>query len=90
MYICNDICSAIKFVQILFYLQLITTKFNEVLRKANSAFENIIQRAVELFFWGLEWPERQAYQSPPSSAEVGFTWSHGSTPSLRLHGVVLN
>jgi hypothetical protein len=32
---------------------------------------------------------READQSPPSSAEVKNAWSYTSTPSIRLHGVVL-
>jgi len=33
---------------------------------------------------------REDDHSPPSSAEVKNSWSHTSTPPLRLHGVVLS
>jgi hypothetical protein len=39
---------------------------------------------------GVKRPEREADNSPPSSAEVKSTWSYTSTPPIRLHGVVLS
>jgi hypothetical protein len=39
---------------------------------------------------GVKRPRREAYHSPPSSAEVTNAWSYTSTPSIRLHGVVLS
>jgi hypothetical protein len=38
---------------------------------------------------GVRRPGREAYHSPPSSAEVKNGWSCTSTPPIR-HGVVLN
>jgi hypothetical protein len=35
-------------------------------------------------------PERQADNSPPTSAEVKETWINTSSPPTRLHGVMLN
>jgi hypothetical protein len=35
-------------------------------------------------------PGREADHSPPSSAQVKTSWSYTSTPSVRLHGVVLS
>jgi hypothetical protein len=39
-------------------------------------------------FLGVKWPWREADHSPPSSAEV--KWSYTSTLTIRLHGVVLS
>jgi hypothetical protein len=39
---------------------------------------------------GVKRPGRKADHSPPSSAEVKNAWSYTSTPSIRLHGVVLS
>jgi hypothetical protein len=39
---------------------------------------------------GLKRLEREADHSPPSSSEVKNAWSYTSTPSIRLHGVVLS
>jgi len=39
---------------------------------------------------GLKRPRREAYHSPPSSAEVKNAWSYTSTLPVRLHSVVLN
>jgi hypothetical protein len=38
---------------------------------------------------GVKRPGGKADRSPPSSAEVKNAWSYTSTPSIRLHGVVL-
>jgi hypothetical protein len=35
-------------------------------------------------------PEREDGHSPPSSAEVKNAWSYSSTPTMRLHVVVLS
>jgi hypothetical protein len=35
-------------------------------------------------------PGREADHSPPSNAQVKNAWSYTSTPSVRLHGVVLS
>jgi hypothetical protein len=39
---------------------------------------------------GVKRPGREANHSPPSSVEVKNEWSYTSTPSIRLHGVVLS
>jgi hypothetical protein len=40
---------------------------------------------------GIKRPGREADQSaPPSSAEVKNAWSYNSTPTIRLHGVLLS
>jgi hypothetical protein len=39
---------------------------------------------------GVKQPGREAYHSPPSSAEVKHAWSYTSTPPIRFHGVVLS
>jgi hypothetical protein len=39
---------------------------------------------------GGKWPGRDTNHTPPSSAEVENAWSYTSTPTLRLHGVVLS
>jgi hypothetical protein len=39
---------------------------------------------------GVKRPSREADYSPPFSAEIKNAWSSTSTPSIRLHGVVLN
>jgi hypothetical protein len=39
---------------------------------------------------GVKRPVREADHSPPSSAEVKNAWSYTSTPSVRLHVVVLS
>jgi hypothetical protein len=41
-------------------------------------------------FPGVKRPGREADHSPPSSVEVKNAWSYTSTPSIRLHGVVLS
>jgi hypothetical protein len=50
----------------------------------------------EFFLWvsgalslGVKRPRREADHSPPCSAEVKNAWIHTSTPTIRLHGVVL-
>jgi len=35
-------------------------------------------------------PDREADHSPPPSGQVRNAWSYTSTPSIRLHGVVLS
>jgi len=44
----------------------------------------------ETLILGLKWPGREAYHSPPSSAEVKNARSYTSTTPIRLRGVVLN
>jgi hypothetical protein len=39
---------------------------------------------------GVKRPGREADHSPPTSAEVKKTWIYTSSPSIRLHGVVIN
>jgi len=39
---------------------------------------------------GIKRPGREADHSPPSSAEDKNAWSYTSSPSIRLHGVVLS
>jgi hypothetical protein len=39
---------------------------------------------------GVKRPKREADHSHSSSAEDRNAWSYTSTPSIRLHGVVLN
>jgi hypothetical protein len=39
---------------------------------------------------GVKRPGREADHSPPTSAKVQNAWSYTSTPSIRLHGVVLS
>jgi hypothetical protein len=39
---------------------------------------------------GVKRPGREADHSPPTSSEVKNAWSYTSTPSIRLHGVVLS
>jgi hypothetical protein len=39
---------------------------------------------------GVKRPARETDHPPPTSAEVKKMWIYISTPSLRLHGVVLN
>jgi hypothetical protein len=41
-------------------------------------------------FPGVKLPGREADHSPPSNAEVKNAWSYTSTPSVRLHCVVLS
>jgi hypothetical protein len=46
------------------------------------------QTPIQWVSW-VKRPGREADHSLPSSAEVN-EWSYTSTPSIRLHGVVLN
>jgi hypothetical protein len=39
-------------------------------------------------FTGVNWPGREANNSPLSNAEVKNAWSYTSTPPIRLHGAV--
>jgi hypothetical protein len=49
-----------------------------------------IQRVQGVLSLGVRRPEREADNSPPSSAEVKNAWNYTSTPPIRLHGVVLS
>jgi hypothetical protein len=43
-----------------------------------------VQWVLEAFSPGVERPEREAYHSHPTSAEVKSTWIHTSTPPYAL------
>jgi len=49
-----------------------------------------IQWVVEALYLEVKWPVHEADPSPPSTALVRNAWSCISTPSVRLHGVVLS
>jgi len=49
-----------------------------------------IQWGSEFLSEVLKWRRREADHSFPSSSEVVNGWSYTSTPTIRLHGVVLN
>jgi hypothetical protein len=49
-----------------------------------------IQWAPGAFSLGVKRQGREAYHSPPSSAEVKNAWSYTSTPPTGLNGVVLS
>jgi hypothetical protein len=49
-----------------------------------------IQWVIGALSLGVKWPEREAYNSSPPSAEAKNAWSYTSTTSIRLHGVVLS
>jgi hypothetical protein len=69
------------------------TKQNSIMIKlsipAVGSNEPPIQSAPGALSLGVKRPEREADHSPPSSAEVKFSWSYTSTPPVPLHGVVL-
>jgi hypothetical protein len=48
-----------------------------------------IQWLLRILLPGLKWLGHEADHSLPSSAEVKNEWSYTSTPTTRLHGVVL-
>jgi hypothetical protein len=39
---------------------------------------------------GVKWSGHEVDHSPPPSAEVKRAWSYTSTPTIRLHDVVLS
>jgi hypothetical protein len=49
-----------------------------------------IQRVPGALPVGIKRPGREAYHSPPSSAEVKNAWSYTSILPIRLHGEVLS
>jgi hypothetical protein len=49
-----------------------------------------IQWVPGTLFLGVKRPEPEADHSPPSSAKVKNAWNYTSTPSIHIHGVVLN
>jgi hypothetical protein len=49
-----------------------------------------IQQVLVSLSLGVKWPGREADHSPLSIAEVKNVWSCASTPSIRLHGMVLS
>jgi hypothetical protein len=50
----------------------------------------LIQSVPETLIPGVKRLRREVEHLPPSSAEVKNAWTYTSTPSIRLHGVVLN
>jgi hypothetical protein len=49
-----------------------------------------VQWVSVALFLSVKRPGRGADHSPPSSAEVKTAWNYASTPSIRLHSVVLS
>jgi hypothetical protein len=58
-------------------------------RPALGSIQPTIQWVTGAISLGVKRPGREAYHSPPSSAEVKDAWSYTSTPPIGLHGVVL-
>jgi tRNA U34 5-methylaminomethyl-2-thiouridine-forming methyltransferase MnmC len=65
---------------------LFTTAFRPALRPTQPP----IQWEPGALSLGVKRLSREADHSPPSSAEVKNVWTCISTPSIRLHGVVLS
>jgi hypothetical protein len=59
-------------------------------RPVRGPTEPNIQRVAGDLTTGVKWSGREADYSPPYSAEVKNSWNYTSTPSVSLHGVVLN
>jgi hypothetical protein len=64
--------------------------FDSASRTALGPTQPPIQWVPGALSMGVKWSGREADHSPPSSAEVKSVWSYVSTPSMRLHGVVLS
>jgi hypothetical protein len=64
--------------------------FTTVSRTALGPTQSSIRWVPGPLSLGVKRSGREADHSPPSSAEVKNAWSYTSTPSLRLHGVVLS
>jgi hypothetical protein len=60
-----------------------------VFRTALGPTQPPIQWVPEALDLGVKRPGREAVHSPTASTKVKNAWSYTSTPSIRLHGVVL-
>jgi hypothetical protein len=59
-------------------------------RPALGPTQSSIQWVPGTLYPSVKRPGRETDHSPPTNAEVKNAWSCASTPSTRLHGVVLN
>jgi hypothetical protein len=64
--------------------------FTTASRLALGSTQRPIQWIPGTLSLGVKRPGREADHSPPSSDEVKNAWSYTSTPTIRLHGVVLS
>jgi hypothetical protein len=64
--------------------------FTTVSRTALGPTQPPVQWIPAALSLGVKQPGREADHSPPSSAEVKNECSYTSTPSIRLHAVVLS
>jgi hypothetical protein len=64
--------------------------FTTVSRPAMGPTQPPIQWVLVALSLGVKCPTYEADYSPPTGAEVKSAWSYTSTPSIRLHGVVLS
>jgi hypothetical protein len=64
--------------------------FTIAFRTALGPTKSPIQWVPGALSLGVKRPGCEADHSPPSSAEVKNAWSYTSTPTVRLHGVVLS
>jgi hypothetical protein len=64
--------------------------FTTVSRPALGPTELPIQWIPGALSLGVKGQKRESDHSPPSNAEVNNTWRYTSTPSIRLHGLVLS
>jgi hypothetical protein len=46
----------------------------------------VLLNGYRSYFSEIKRPRREVNDSPPSSAEVKYEWSHTSDPSVRLYG----
>jgi hypothetical protein len=63
--------------------------YNHRIPKHNMQEDRCLKR-IRSFFPGVKRPGREADHSPLRSAELEKAWIYTSTPSICLHGVVLN
>jgi hypothetical protein len=52
--------------------------------------QTYIQGVPAALSLGIKWPEHEADHSRPSSTKFKNAWSYTSTPTIRLHGLVLS
>jgi hypothetical protein len=64
--------------------------FTTASRTALGPTQPPIQCVTGALSLGVKRPGRESDHSPPSSDEVKNAWSYTSTPTIRLHGVVLS